>query len=223
MNIPFTTEQFLNIFQQYNNAVWPAQLIGYVVVLVSLFAVAKRYGRASRLMMMTLGLLWLWTGIVYHIIFFSRINSAALVFGGIFILNGLIYVVVGFIKGRLSFRFDGHWIRVVAYVFIAYAMVLYFLLGILFGHNYPRMPIFPLTPCPLTIFTFGILLTADRKVAWYIWIIPFIWSIIGFTAALRFGIEQDYGLLVAGVIGLILMFISSRGHRPDDGVNLPAS
>jgi hypothetical protein len=223
MNIPFTTEQFLDLFQRYNTAVWPAQLIGYIIVLISLFAVIKRYNWGNRMMVITLGLLWLWTGVVYHFIFFSRINPVAVVFSGFFVLNGLTYVIAGNVKGKLSFKIDGQWIRIVGYIFMAYAMVVYFLLGMSSGHTYPRMPVFPLAPCPLTIFTFGVLLTAEKKVPWYIWIIPFVWSIIGFTAALRFGIKQDFGLLVAGIAGLILMLIAGRRQGSEAQMKFPTS
>jgi hypothetical protein len=37
-----------------------------------------------------------------------------------------------------------------------------------------------------------------------------IWSIIGFGAALSLGVKEDYGLLIAGVVGFILIFIRDR-------------
>jgi hypothetical protein len=43
-------------------------------------------------------------------------------------------------------------------------MVVYPLLGIRFGHSYPRAPLFGVAPCPTTIFTFGLLLWATRSV-----------------------------------------------------------
>ena len=33
MNLPFTVEQFLDVFAQYNQAVWPIQIVAYVLVL----------------------------------------------------------------------------------------------------------------------------------------------------------------------------------------------
>jgi len=218
MNIPFNTEQFLGVFQVYNDAIWPAQLIGYIVAVMAMIAVSVKYSGASRLIAGTMGVFWIWTGTAYHIIFFSEINQAAYLFGAAYILNGLIYFYFGALKSNLQFRFDGRWISIVGYVFMTFAIIVYPVLGLFFGHSYPRIPLFPLTPCPLTIFTFGVLLTAIRPVRWHIWIIPFVWSIIGFTAALRFGIKQDIGLLIAGVVGVI--FILAAGRKRNDNVQL---
>jgi len=44
----------------------------------------------------------------------------------------------------------------------------------------------------------------DRKKI--IFIIPIVWSLVGFTAALKLGIYQDIGLLIAGVISSVILF-----------------
>ena len=80
---------------------------------------------------------------------------------------------------------------------IVYAMVAYPLLGMAFGHGYPQAPMFGLVPCPTTIFTFGMLLLAARPKRLLLWL-PLVWSAIGFFAAVKFGICEDVGLLVAG-------------------------
>ncbi|MBI4418255.1 MAG: hypothetical protein HY563_05725 [Ignavibacteriales bacterium] len=40
--------------------------------------------------------------------------------------------------------------------------------------------------------------------------IPALWSLIGFTAALRLEVLEDIGLLVAGVVGTALLVIRKR-------------
>jgi len=83
-------------------------------------------------------------------------------------------------------------------------MIGYPLLGYFLGHIYPASPCFGVAPCPTTIFTFGLLLLTVKRVPKYLLIIPLIWSFIGFTAALKLGIKEDIGLLIAGVATLIL-------------------
>jgi Family of unknown function (DUF6064) len=85
-------------------------------------------------------------------------------------------------------------------IFIAYALVIYLLIGYVLGRIFPSTPTFG-TPCPTTIFTFGLLLWADRKISLSLLIIPVLWSIIGTSAALSFGVKEDFGLLVAATIG----------------------
>jgi hypothetical protein len=44
-------------------------------------------------------------------------------------------------------------------------------------------------------------------------VIPLLWSIIGFMAALNFGIYEDIGLLIAGVCGSFLVLIRNRSPK----------
>ena len=92
---------------------------------------------------------------------------------------------------------------------ILYALIVYPFLGYFLGHRYPYSPTFGL-PCPTTIFTFGILLTANRKVPVLVLIIPVIWSVIGFFAAISFGILEDTGLLVSGILAAILILRNNK-------------
>ena len=94
-------------------------------------------------------------------------------------------------------------------VFIIYALLIYPVLGHLLGHIYPKSPTFGL-PCPMTIFTFGLLLWTDSKIPKYVLIIPFLWSVVGFSAAVNLRIYEDFGLLLAGLLGTILIIIRDR-------------
>jgi hypothetical protein len=89
-------------------------------------------------------------------------------------------------------------------------MVIYPILGYFLGHGYPKSPGFGVAPCPTTIFTFGLLLWTDKKVAKYILLIPFIWSIIGFSAVIAFGMREDTGLLITALLGTILIIFKDR-------------
>jgi hypothetical protein len=93
--------------------------------------------------------------------------------------------------------------------------VIYPLLGLAFDHSYPRVALFGVAPCPTTIFTFGILLWTTKSVPVYLLVIPFLWSIIGGSAALNLRVPPDYGLVVTGVLGTPLILIQNRkAKRP---------
>jgi len=91
-------------------------------------------------------------------------------------------------------------------IFALYALVIYPVLGYSFGHVYPASPTFG-APCPTTIFTFGLLLWTDKRFPRHILVIPLLWSIIGFTAALSLTIREDFGLLIAGLLGTLLILL----------------
>ncbi|HKL17769.1 MAG TPA: DUF6064 family protein, partial [Halalkalibaculum sp.] len=104
-------------------------------------------------------------------------------------------------------------------ILMTYAMLIYPLIGSQLGHGYPYAPMFGVAPCPATIFTFGILLWATQKVPWWIYAIPGIWSLIGFTAAIKLGILEDTGLLVAGILGVVLLSVKKRKGRKAHSVS----
>lgn len=149
-------------------------------------------------------------GIIYHILFFAAINKAAYIFGGLFILQALLFLYFGIIKGVIHFRFRSNIYGYTGLVLMLYALVVYPFLSYRMGHVYPYAPNFGL-PCPTVIFTLGTLLWVEKKYSLSILIIPVLWSAIGFTAAVSLGMVEDYGLPVAGIISTIM--IISRHHK----------
>lgn len=210
MDLPFTIVQFFDVFEAYNMAIWPAQIAAYFIgvgAVVLAFRENRLYGR---IVSGILALFWIWMGVFYHMAYFSAINPAAMIFGGLFVLEGLLFIVIGSISDRISFQFDLKLVPAVGAIFILYAMIAYPLLGLALGHWYPRAPMFGVAPCLTTIFTFGLLLWAKRPVPVYILAVPLMWSIIGTMAAVSLQVTQDYGLGIAGIVGTILVILRNR-------------
>jgi hypothetical protein len=205
MSLPFTPEQFLGVFRQYNLAIWPLQVVAYVLGICVVALAVHRTRYSGRAIGGVLAFFWLWTGVAYHIVSFSPINPIARVFGALFVVQGILWLAFLVLRPKLSFRAGTQVIAVVGWVFVLYAAVIYPIIGMLSGHGYPNSPAFGLAPCPTTIFTFGLLLWADAKVPKYLLVIPLLWSLIGFMAALSLGIREDYGLLVAGLVSTALI------------------
>ena len=204
--LPFTIDQFLDVFERYNLAVWPAQLFLYAMAILAILLALQRKRDLSKIVSLILAVLWLWMGLVYHFWFFTAINRAALVFAALFVLQGMLFVIAGVWKDNLSFRFTPDAFAFIGGAFLIYAIIIYPALGYSLGHRYPAAPTFGL-PCPTTIFTFGILLWTNRRVPLYLLAIPFAWSLLGMSAAISFGMTEDYGLLVAGLVGSSLIIL----------------
>jgi hypothetical protein len=211
VRIPFTQAQFFDVFAAYNAAVWPAQIVLYLAGLAVLVLAFRRSRWADHLIAAILAFYWLCMGALYHILFFRRINPAALIFGMVFIVQGVLFIIAT-MRGRLRFGAPRRWRAIVGAVFITYAMVIYPILGIVSGHDLLDGPLFGVAPCPTTIFTFGILLWAIAGIPWYTLIIPLLWSLVGFSAAVNLGVPQDYGLVVAGILGTVLIAIPRRNR-----------
>jgi hypothetical protein len=83
MLLPFTPDQFLAVFAAYNLAVWPAQLVAYLLSLGMVLALLRPTRWTHRIVGAGLGLMWVWTGVAYHALFFAPINKAAHAFAAL--------------------------------------------------------------------------------------------------------------------------------------------
>lgn len=206
MDLPFTTEQFFNVFAQYNHAVWPMQVVLFLLAVAVVFLLLRPIAAANRLISTMLALFWAWMAIAYHFAFFTAINPAAWLFGGLFLVAALVFIWLGVVKDKLRFAArSGVW-GWLGGLLIVYALIIYPLLGWWLGHRYPELPTFGL-PCPTTIFTLGILLCTKPPVPRSVFIVPLLWSAIGAIAAWQLNVLQDYGLLLAGIIALSFILL----------------
>ncbi len=212
MKTPFTVEQFFDVFNNYNEAVFPMQAVFYLLSSFVVYLTIKPNSGSEKIVSGVLALLWLWMGIVYHLVFFTAINNAAYLFGAMFVLQGILFLVTGVFQSKLSFKFRFDIYGISGIALIIFALVFYPMLGNYLGHVYPSSPTFGL-PCPTTIFTFGILLMSDRKCPAVIMVIPFLWSVIGFFAAFSFGVIEDTGLLIAGLLTLTLLLVKNKKYQ----------
>lgn len=212
--LPFTAEQFLAVFVSYNKAIWPAQVPAYVAGGLAFALALRRHERSDRMIAGILAVMWAWSGIAYHLTFFTAINGMAYGFGALFVVQAAILAHTGVYRGRVMFGFDagpGAWIGV-ALVF--YAAILYPLLGLAMGHSYLELPMFGVTPCPVTIFTFGMLLLTRQPVPRLVLAIPTLWSLVGGSAAILLRVPQDWMLLVGGGVSLVLLIRRDRHLAP---------
>ena len=154
--------------------------------------------------------MWLWTGVAYHALSFSVINKAAYIFAALFIFEGCYLIYAGVYRDQIRFGLRPILATGVGISLIVYTAIVYPLIGVATGHRYPEMPMFGVTPCPVTIFTFGMLLLTLRPVPSWLFVIPFVWSLIGGSAAILLNVPQDWLLLVSGFIASPLMFFRDR-------------
>lgn len=212
--MPFTREQFFELFGAYNAAFWPAEVVAYLLGIAAVLALVRPGRAAGQLISAILAILWLWTGLFYHMVYFARINPAAYVFGALFVAQAALFVLAGVSGSRLAFRFAQKPVKLLGAALIAYALVIYELLGLVAGHGLMQGPLFGVAPCPTVIFTLGVLVLAEPPVPWWLLPIPLAWAVIGTSAALTFGVAEDLGLAVAAVLVLVSLQLAGRQNRP---------
>jgi hypothetical protein len=208
MRPPFTAEQFVDVFARYHEWLWPAPLV-LIAVGVGLASLAFVAPRHSRLVAGGLSSLWVWMAVMYHIAFFSFVTPMAYLFGALFLAEAALLGWHGLYTRRLHLAVPADWpARIAGPALALYALVGYPLLGYALGQRYPAFPTFGL-PCPTTIFTFALLAWCVRPVPWSVLLIPLGWALVGTSAALNFGLMEDFGLPLAAVLVLAL---SLRPH-----------
>jgi hypothetical protein len=212
-SLPFTPDVFLFLFETYNRAIWPAQLVAYALGVAALLLALRPLPAGGRLVFAILAAFWLWNGIAYHWLHFLEINFAAAGFGALFVLQGALFAVAA-LAGRRSVRFRrdvSGW----SGLFLAlFALLVYPWLAWLAGHGWPRAAVFGVAPCPTVIFTLGMLLMVEGRAPLALAAIPFLWSLIGGSAVFLLGIPEDVFLPVAGLVGFGLLVRKARQREP---------
>ena len=110
MQLPFTTEQFFDLFAAYNGALWPAAVALWTasVAICALRLSSCRPG--DRWISALLAAHWAWSALAYQVAFFTRINPAAWLFAALFFGQAVLLFRAGIVQRRLSFApWDNRW------------------------------------------------------------------------------------------------------------------
>jgi hypothetical protein len=221
-------DEFFTALAAYNEAVWPVTIVAFLLGVVAVGLAARRGWSSGRLVAGILGVLWGWAGVVFFIWFLGptivelfgvTLPGVWYLSGVLFVLQGVLFLVVGVRRSALTFRpvWDGY--GVAGAVLVGYAVVLYPLVGVVTGFGFPRYPVFG-APCPVTIFTWGLFLWADPPVPVAVAVVPLVWAVLGVMPVLVLGVWADVGLLLAGLVGFPLIVRRNRIRR-SAGVTAP--
>lgn len=204
MKLPFTVEQFFDVFRSYNEALWPAQVLLLAVALAAIGLVVFPRRWAGVGVSAILAFLWGWLGLAYHLAFFTAINPLAYVFSAVSLAGAVVFVWHGIVRRTLEFRLSRSARTAAGVCLVLFALIVYPAWSVYTGHSYPAMPTFGL-PCPTTIFTIGLLAFLVPPYPRSALLVPVLWSLVGSQAAFLLSVPQDLGLLIAAAAGVYLM------------------
>jgi hypothetical protein len=204
MGLPFTVEQFVDVFSQYNVAVWPAQTVLTALAALCVLAMFSSLRWRGLFISAVLAALWLWLALAYHWAFFSRINPLAIAFAAASVAGAFLFLWHGVHRRRLHFRWQSRPMDWLGAVLVGYALLIYPVLNALSGHRYPGTATFGL-PCPTTLFTIGVLAWLEAPYPRSVLVVPMLWCLVGVQAAFLLDMPADLALAPAALIALVLM------------------
>lgn len=209
--LPFTRAEFLDVFGAYNTALWPWLVALWVLTLLFAIPIVRGHRPDDRAVSALLVIHWIWSAVAYHAGFFATINPAAWLFAGLFPMEAVVIARLGVFRRRLQFT-GGHSVRhLLASFFVVFALAYPFVVQAE-GLRFPRAPAFGV-PCPTTIFTIGVLLTA-KPLPGSVTIIPIFWAAIAGSSAFLLGVRSDLILFAAAtaLIGFLLGAYAATPH-----------
>ncbi len=108
MPLPFTKERFFDLIAAYNMGFWPVLLAPWIASVLAGVRLLSSRRPPDRWISALLGAHWAWSGLAYHVGFFTRINQAAWLFAALFLLQAAVFLWAGVVHGRLSFAACGN-------------------------------------------------------------------------------------------------------------------
>lgn len=211
-----TGEQLLGVFADYNLQIWPMQIVAYILGLIALYFGFQKTILASRLNSTILAFYWLWVALMFWLPSARQGFTIGYAFIVLFLVEGVLFLIQA-VNSKLVFGTYNKAHTIVGLVMIFYAMVGYPLLGFLIGHRYPYTPPFGLTPCPLIIFTFGLLLLTRSVVSSILLVIPFFYGLSG-VIWVSIGIWEDIGMVVGSLVSIVLILRRNKKLKAEEKI-----
>lgn len=206
----FSPRTYYRMFELYHEQIWPIHLVvlGSVVAVVVL--VHRGDERRGRAIAGLLAVSWLWVAIAFHLHRYATINWAAKYFAVLFVIQGLLLVWHGVVRGRLRFGLLREPAAYLAVGLLLVALVLEPIAGRLTGRAWPQVEIFGVTPDPTAVATLALLALSVPRAPRVLLVIPVTWCAIGGATLWALGSAEAWIVIISGLFGLVLAIRTSR-------------
>ena len=205
--IPFSADVFFSFLAQYNQAIWPAQIVASLMAFAAVYLALRPRQNAGRIIAAILAFFWIWTGAVYHLSFFALINFWDLGFGLLFLIQGLLLLWSGVVRNRLDpAQAMPRPVFAAGLFAVASALIAYPLLSAVFGRELAEIAWVGSSPAPTILLTLGLLALSRAGRLWALSIIPLFLCLTGSLVAYLLPLPQDWLLLPAGLAVILAAF-----------------
>ena len=200
-----SSETWWNQIGAYNNAIFPMQIIIMAVaVALTYFLYAKPDPKTNKMMKAYLAFTFAWNGVIFFLIFGKELPGTFL--GAPLCILVAILFAWDIFANKTQFTFPNiKWQKYLMMFWILLAF-LYPLIGLAFGHYYPKTCIFGVMPCPTTVFALALLAAAIPKVDKKVYILLLLWALPAFGKCLgALDLYEDCILFWIGIYALFML------------------
>lgn len=178
----FEPQTWTRLIARYQQDWWPFQSIALLLGVVLLWLLYYRPRQADRLINAGLCLCWLWVGLVFHLQYVATISWAAWGFAGLFITQGVLFLLFGVLGGQLTYLSPSAKTRSninrFAIMVIVFSLAIYPLITAALAGDWMQSSIFGLSPDATSLATMGFMLAAKPGVRGLWLLLPVLWLII---------------------------------------------
>lgn len=215
----FSARTYYRLFELYNRAIWPTQILSLLLGLVILWRLHHGSPKQGLVVTGILAVGWLWTAWAYLLEQYDTINWAARYFAVGFAIEAVLLIWTGVVRNRLAFRPYRDWTSRTGMGLFLFALVVQPLTGPLVGRDWKQAEIFGVVPDPTVLASLGILLTVDERPPWWLMIIPLLWCGLSGATLWTMGSPDALVMPVAAlfVLGLAVSRVLSVQGRQGTG------
>ncbi|TNE29916.1 MAG: hypothetical protein EP349_05985 [Alphaproteobacteria bacterium] len=209
--LPFTHDALVALFHSYNTGVQPAPWLMMCAALLALLCLFKPANIGGRAISAILALFWMWTGGVFHMMYFTPLNFMGPVYGFFFLMQAVLFLAVGTVMGKMDFHVDKSPTALMGLVLIILALVGYPLVEKLTGLTISDVRFAGTAPGPTALFTVGLLMTVRQKhTALLMVLIPL--AALGVEVYTGFVLNLPFDLYIAAAAICAAALIFTRKH-----------
>jgi hypothetical protein len=199
----FSPRTYYRLFELYNEAIWPAQLVALALG-GAILALSFRGGaQAARLAAAILAGLWLFVALAFHGARYATINWAATWFAAGFAIEAALLVWAGTIRSAIILRPRTGLAARAGLAMFLFALLVEPLLGPLLGRKWSALELFGLAPDPTAVATLGLVLAGGRP-SWFLLAIPLVWCAVSGATLWTIEAPDAFVLPLAAALAVLL-------------------
>jgi hypothetical protein len=209
----FSPRTYRRLFELYNEAIWPAQLLALLLGLILLGCLLR--GERGRLVGAMLAAGWLWVAWAFHLERYATINWAAPWLAAGFAAEAAL--LAGYaLADRLVLPRPADPIGRAGIGLVLFAVLAQPLVGPLAGRGWSAIEVPGIAPDPTVVATLGVLLARGGN-AWPLLPIPLIWCAISGATLWAMDEPDAFVLPAVGLVSMTLAAVAPAraDHRAD--------